>query len=366
MKRLSRFFLVPALAAICSCGPTEYNEGEVSYKIWEGYEADSLPDDFSILGEPTATGTRQGFQLGEYVDPAKDHFLAEYTSTLAIPEEKEYTFLLYSDDNSRFLIDGEPVINNKTSSYTFGKKTLGKGKHELKVQYQEYINGQGLDLYLYTEGELPRDYGCNVPEYKIPDFVVPQVTEAYNRYKEWKGDDETVAFPIFTDVHAHTDYRFRHIGYVAETSDIWNYDFMLSLGDIGINLGPAHVSRDIATTIMNKTRDEMLKFPGVFLFTPGNHDWDAGEGTFNTEERFQEIFQKPGLEKANGNLHLTPGKVYHYYDIPEKNFRVILLNSSGTGTQNGTYYIFDDEQVEWFKNLVNETPAEMSIFVCCH
>ncbi len=366
MKRLSRFFLVPALAAICSCGPTEYNEGEVSYKIWEGYEADSLPDDFSILGEPTATGTRQGFQLGEYVDPAKDHFLAEYTSTLAIPEEKEYTFLLYSDDNSRFLIDGEPVINNKTSSYSFGKKTLGKGKHELKVQYQEYINGQGLDLYLYTEGELPRDYGCDVPEYKIPDFVVPQVTEAYNRYKEWKGDDETVAFPIFTDVHAHTDYRFRHIGYVAETSDIWNYDFMLSLGDIGINLGPAHVSRDIATTIMNKTRDEMLKFPGVFLFTPGNHDWDAGEGTFNSEERFQEIFQKPGLEKANGNLHLTPGKVYHYYDIPEKNFRVILLNSSGTGTQNGTYYIFDDEQVEWFKNLVNETPAEMSIFVCCH
>ena len=112
MKRLSRFFLVPALAAICSCGPTEYNEGEVSYKIWEGYEADSLPDDFSILGEPTATGTRQGFQLGEYVDPAKDHFLAEYTSTLAIPEEKEYTFLLYSDDNSGHPGKrcGEPVI----------------------------------------------------------------------------------------------------------------------------------------------------------------------------------------------------------------------------------------------------------------
>lgn len=30
------------------------------------------------------------------------------------------------------------------------------------------------------------------------------------------------------------------------------------------------------------------------------------------------------------------------------------------------YYVFDDEQVEWFKNLVKETPQEMSILVTCH
>lgn len=200
----------------------------------------------------------------------------------------------------------------------------------------------------------------------VPDFVVPQVTEAYNRFAQWKGDDVTVAFPIFTDIHAHTDTRYHHIGYVASTSGIWDYDFMLCLGDIGLNIGPSHSSVDTATIIMNKTREEMLKFPGVFLYTPGNHDWDAGEGTFNTEERFQETFQKPGLEKAGGNLHLTPGKVYHYYDIPQKNFRIILLNSCGTGTQQDRYYIFDDEQVEWFMNLVKETPREMSILVACH
>ncbi len=358
--------VLAAIAALSSC-TLEYNEGEVRYKIWEGYEGTCLPDDFSTLGEPTVTGTGRCFQLGDYVDPAKDHFVAEYTSTLTVPGEKEYSFLLYSDDNSRFFVDGEPLVElNSTGSYTMAKKTLDKGKHELKIQYQEYINGQGLDLYLYTEGELPRDYGTEAPEYKIPDFVVPQVTEAHDRYLEWKGDDETVIFPIFTDVHAHTDYRFRHIGYVAETSDIWNYDFMLCLGDIGINIGPAHISRDISTTIMTRVSDEMKKYPGVFLYTPGNHDWDAGEGTFNSEERFQDMFQKPGLEKAGGNLHLTPGKVYHYYDIPEKNFRIILLNSSGTGTQHDRYYIFDDEQVEWFKNLVNDTPEEMSILVACH
>lgn len=353
-----------AMAAICSCTP-KYDEGEVSYKIWEGYEGHELPD-FSTLGEPTVTGTAQSFGLQEYADNAIDHFAAEFTSTLTIAEEKEYGFLLHSDDNSCLFIDGEPFIVNSTSSNTIAKKVLTKGKHALKVQYHEYTGNQNLGLAFYTEGELPRYYGTEVPEYRIPDFVVPQVTEAHDRYMEWKGDDETVIFPIFTDVHSHTDYRFRHIGYVAQTSDIWNYDFMLCLGDVGVNLGPAHVSRDITNTILTKVSEEMQKFPGVFLYTPGNHDWDGGEGTFTSEERFQELFQEPGLEKAGGNLHLTPGKVYHYYDIPEKNFRIILLNSCGTGTQQDRYYIFDDEQVEWFKDIVNNTPAEMSILVCCH
>ena len=357
---------IAATVAISSC-TMRYNEGEVSYKIWENYDGDTLPDDFTALGEPTVTGTGKCFQLGEYVNPAKDHFVAEYTSTLTIPAEKKYSFLLHSDDNSRLLVDGEPLIGlNPTGNYTIAEKNLTKGKHELRIQYQEYINGQALDLYMYAEGELPRDYGTDVPEYEIPDFVVPQITEAHERYMEWKGDDETVVFPIFTDIHAHTDYRFRHIGYVAETSGIWNYDFMLCLGDIGINLGPAHISKDITTSIMNSISGEMKKYPGVFLYTPGNHDWDAGEGTVNSEERFQELFQKPSLEKAGGNLHLTPGKVYHYYDIPEKNFRIILLNSCGTCTLKDMYYVFDDEQVEWFKNLVKETPQEMSILVTCH
>lgn len=364
MKRILIFVL--NLAAICACTP-KYNEGDVNYKIWENYDGSSLPDDFSALGEPTATGVGKCFQLGAYIDPAKDHFVAEFTSTLTVPEQKEFSFLLYSDDNSRFIIDGNPVIElNSTGSYTIVKQTLEKGKHEMKLQYQEYTNGQGLDLYFYEEGQLPHDYGTQAPEYKIPDFVVPQVTEAHDRYMEWKGDDETVIFPIFTDVHAHTDYRFHHIGYVAQTSGIWNYDFMLCLGDVGVNLGPAHISKDITNTILTKVSDEMKKFPGVFLYAPGNHDWDGGEGTVTSEERFQELFQKPGLEKAGGNLHLTPGKVYHYYDIPEKNFRIILLNSCGTCTLQDKYYVFDDEQVEWFKNLVNETPKEMSILVACH
>lgn len=354
-----------AIAALCSCA-ARYSEGDVKYKFWDGYDKEGLPD-FAALGKPSETGTASTFSLGSHSDEAIDHFAAEFTSTLTVPAEKEYGFLLTSDDDSQLIIDGETLIDiNASGDSSIGKKVLGKGRHKVTVRYYENYAGQRLGLQMYSEGELPREYGTEEPEDVIPDFVMPQADEAYKRYEEWKGDDGTVIFPILTDVHAHTDYRFRHVGYIAKTSEIWDYDFMLSLGDIGVNLGPAHISRDIATSIMCKTRDEMLKFPGVFLYAPGNHDWDAGEGTFNSEERFQDIFQKPGLEKAGGNLHLTPGKVYHYYDIPEKNFRIILLNSCGTGTQQEKYYYFDDEQVEWFKSIVNDTPSEMSILVACH
>ena len=363
MKKV--LYIAAALAVICSCAP-KYSEGEVSYKFWDAYDKIELPD-FSTLGQPDECGTAPTFSLGSHSEEAIDHFAAEFTSTFTVPAEKEFSFLLTSDDESRLIIDGKTLIElNGSGNSSVAKIVLSKGRHQIKVLYFEDYMGQYLKLQLYTEGELPREYGTLAPSDEMPDFVVPQVTEAYERYKAWKADDETITFPIFTDVHAHNDYRFRHIGYVASTSDIWNYDFMLCLGDIGINLGPAHISRDIATTIMNSVRDEMLKFPGVFLYVPGNHDWDAGEGTFNSEERFQDLFQKPGLEKADGNLHLTPGKVYHYYDIPEKNFRIVLLNSCGTGTQQDKCYVFDDEQVEWFKNLVNGTPKEMNILVACH
>ena len=364
MTTFSKAILAATTIFACACAP-EYNEGEVNYKIWEGYGNRNLPD-FSTLGEPTVTGTENSFNLLDYTDTEKDHFLAEFTSTLTVPEEKEYTFLLRSDDRSRFIVDGDTLVAENNCASVFARKVLGKGRHELTVQYQEWEGGQNLGLYFYKDGELLRDYGTQIPEYRIPDFVVPQVTEAHDRYMEWKGDDETVIFPIFTDVHAHTDSRFHHIGYIAETSGIWDYDFMLCLGDVGVNVGPAHISKNLTNTILTKVSDEMKKFPGTFLYVPGNHDWDGGEGTFTSEERFQELFQKPGLEKSGDNLHLTPGKVYHYCDFPEKNFRVILLNSCGTGTQQGKYYVFDDEQVEWFKNLVNETPEEMSIFVACH
>ena len=143
-------------------------------------------------------------------------------------------------------------------------------------------------------------------------------------------------------------------------------DFMVNLGDIGLNAYPATVDAAYAKTVVDNTQAQMLKYDGIWLYAVGNHDWDAGEGQFHSEQFLSDTFQKPWQEKAGENLHLTPGKVYCYYDIPEKGLRVILLNSTGTGTQGGFYYIFDEPQMQWLEALLAETPEDMDVLVMCH
>ena len=121
-----------------------------------------------------------------------------------------------------------------------------------------------------------------------------------------------------------------------------------------------------AKEIVDNVRAQMMKYDGVWLYTPGNHDWDAGEGKFFTDEDLSGFFQKPWQEKAGENLHLTPGKTYGWYDVPGKGIRVIFLNSQGTGTQNGSYYLFDEPQMEWLQALLDSTPADMPVLVTAH
>ena len=204
------------------------------------------------------------------------------------------------------------------------------------------------------------------PKEQLPPFVMPQAEEAFARFETWKGQDETIVFPILTDVHAQERETYKHVGYIAATDAVFHYDFMLSLGDIGLNLGISGKSKAHSDTIKMFTRAEMDKFDGVFLYGAGNHDWDAGEGEFHTSQYLSDLFQKPALERAGGNLHLVPGKVYCWYDIPEKNFRIIVLNSEGTETQGGTYYIYDQEQFRWLRNLLEATPSDMNVLVASH
>ena len=118
--------------------------------------------------------------------------------------------------------------------------------------------------------------------------------------------------------------------------------------------------------IVNNTRAQMDKYDGVWLYTPGNHDWDAGEGKYFTNDDLAGFFQKPWQERARENLHLTPGKTYGWYDVPGKGIRVIFLNSQGTGTQNGSYYLFDDEQMAWLQGLLDSTPVDLPVMVLAH
>ena len=370
--RYGKLLLLAAAAFLSAVACTREKDPVVHYKLYYDWNERFLPD-FSTLGEPDMEGDKINLDLADLPDTV-NHFAVLFTTTLSVPVEEEYSFKISSDDGTKFYVDGEMLIENdgahgpilKTAS-----KTLSQGPHELKIEFFDFDKGQSLD-FTYSTPTIPwtqlnpylekRAYkkACN------DRYVKPQVREAYKRYKAWKGDDETVCYVILTDDHTAGRYSYRHIGYASAAADKFGADFMVNLGDIGLNAYPATLDSVYAKSVVANTQAEMLKYDGIWLYAAGNHDWDAGEGAFNSEQFLSDTFQKPWQEKAGGNLHLTPGKVYCYYDVPGKGLRVILLNSEGTGTREGQYYVFDEPQMQWLEALLAETPSDLDVLVMCH
>ena len=367
MLRKSFIALVAAVVvASCTCAP------KVEYKIWHDWPERYLPD-FSTLGEPDIQGVKTNIDLME-IDDTRNHFAVLFETRLKVQKEEEYTFKVSSDDGTKLYVDGDMIIVNDGAHGPILKtavKTLGKGTHDIRLEFFDYDKGQSLTFTYFTP---------TIPEREINDrlkqqqdrltnrhgFVKPQVREAYQRFAAWKGDDVTLVYPILTDVHTAERFSYKHIGYARWAAKKFGADFMANLGDIGLNAYPATLDSREADKIVAHVREEMDRYDGMWIYAPGNQDWDAGEGRFNSEEFLSETFQKPWEKRAGGNLHLTPGKVYGYYDIPEKQFRIIFLNSEGSGTQGGFYYYFDDPQLEWLQGVLDATPAETNVIVMAH
>jgi len=202
-------------------------------------------------------------------------------------------------------------------------------------------------------------------EDEIPSFVMEQAAETFQRYEEWRQGEDTLLFPILTDVHTQDKETWRHIGWMVETDKIFHYDFMANLGDIGLNLGSPHNSQSLSDDVVNKIQGQMLRYDGMFIYVAGNHDWDGGEGRHFTSKYLSDTFQRPWMNRGKGNYHIVENKVYGYYDIPEKNVRVIILNSQGTETI-GEYYTYGNEQLEWLINLLGQTTPQMNVLLFSH
>lgn len=211
---------------------------------------------------------------------------------------------------------------------------------------------------------------CGLRSQTLPEYVMAQAEETFQRYVDWKGGEETLVFPILTDIHTgwgqDRSENYRHFGYLAATDRLWGYDFMANLGDIGLNGGKAHETVEDADALILRTKEQMGQFAGVWIYTPGNHDWDGGGQRHLTSTFLSDVFQKPSERFANGNLHIVPDKAYGYYDIPSKNVRIVFLNSEGTETKGENYYTFDNDQLEWLASLLKSTRKGTDLVLLAH
>jgi hypothetical protein len=368
IKRI--LFLLLAICLTFSANAQQKNaktKGDVRYKLYLNYNGRMVPD-FSTLGEPNETGTTDCIDLEGLDCENGDHYAMTFEYDLKVKKADTYTFRLCSDDGSNLYIDGKKLIDDDGEHgpvFKVADIKLEKGTHLVRVDYFEYHKSQSLTLY-YKNSAIPDFIPLGLKSTNaLPKFVVPQAKETAKRVKAWKGNDEVIIFPILTDVHTCNRTTYKHIGYMVEMDKYFGYDFMVNLGDIGLNTEPAHSLQSFADMIINNIRNEMAKYKGVFLFAPGNHEYDGGGGRHITSGELSELFQKPSLPYANGNLHLTDGNCWSYYDVPGKNLRLITLNSQNTETI-GTYYTYGMEQLEWLIKLLNATPAGTDVLVFSH
>ena len=372
--RTVRLFLLAALGTLLAGACCGEQEPVVHYQLWYNWPERYLPD-FSTLGAPDLTGVKKNLDLEELPDSA-NHFAVLFETDLRVKKAEEYSFKLCTDDGSRFYVDGELLLENDGAHGPILKEVslpLAKGTHKLRIEFFDYDKGQTLDFLYSTPTILWRPLNTHILEEEDAltsddRFVMPQIEEAYARFAEWKGEDEVLCYPILTDIHTAGRFSYKHIGYAAKAAPLFGFDFMALLGDIGLNSYPATLDSVYAASVVRNTLEQMNQYDGIWLYAPGNHDWDAGKGKENyfTEEELSATFQKPWQGKAGEAYRLVPGKTWGWYDVPGKDIRIILLNSTGTRTLGDSYYLFDEPQQEWLKGLLADTPKDKTVLVMAH
>ena len=197
----------------------------------------------------------------------------------------------------------------------------------------------------------------------IPDWAKNEIATALARYKAWKGEDETVSFPIITDVHSRLcdfpkDLSFSdskmHTLLAQLAAEEANADFVADLGDIDLDLG-VPITNDWPPKFRACTPEELMQRVAVqqalyaeaklpILFAVGNHDHSRSR--YSSAE-FGSAFNVTVNQDKGFKLNLCPTGDYGYYDMPDKKTRAIFLNTSDDG-----YYGYSIAQLNFFANAL--------------
>jgi hypothetical protein len=135
----------------------------LNYEYFEG-EWSKIPD-FDKL-----TYIKKGTTIT--LDPSKlmireDHFGIKFQGSISIPTSGDYTFYLLSDDGSKLYIDGKLIVDNDDCHGDLEKSgniQLAEGKHEIRIDYFDNINGESLKLF-YKINEIKKEIPLRLISY---------------------------------------------------------------------------------------------------------------------------------------------------------------------------------------------------------
>lgn len=223
---------------------------------------------------------------------------------------------------------------------------------------------------------IPAEESKEVKIPSIPEWASSQINETFLRFQEWKGNDEVVVFPLVTDVHSETHRNAtangdplqidwsdtkNHVYIAQQAAVVFSADFMVDLGDIGIDRYSDYVPsqpEDLFWRLAAQLRlyQDFTAIPVFFCI--GNHDHGPDQFTISSRI-YGETFNLPTLRRG---IPITTGPNFDYgiYDIPEKRTRVFFLNSSEEG-----YYGFSKAQLQFLADHLQMSPGWTAV-ICQH
>jgi len=120
---------------------------ELFHGKWASVEA-------MVKTRPVASGSVETFKA--FPGKRRDRFGVRYRGFIEIPADGEYVFHLGSDDGSRLMIDGKPVVDNDgVHAHVVQRGTikLTKGDHAIEILFFENAGSESLTLEWQRNGK---------------------------------------------------------------------------------------------------------------------------------------------------------------------------------------------------------------------
>lgn len=201
--------------------------------------------------------------------------------------------------------------------------------------------------------------------FEMQDYAKEEMQKVIARLPKKEADE--LRFVFWTDLHYKFIKEMRTtvsnvVHVLHELNNIEKIDFLCLGGD---NVGNYPNSKEEHIEMMQELAEVLAQVDIPVLMLQGNHDDNRihGEGfEVSDETQYDILFSHC---KQYEGYHAGPDKaLYGYYDIPAKNIRVVLLNSSDVPLQlrkeAGSCYGYTAKQLEWLcKTALKDAPEQV-------
>lgn len=214
--------------------------------------------------------------------------------------------------------------------------------------------------YIDSQGDVHKVEKISTEKSLLPDYFGKHIPEFLEKVAKLQTD-QTVNFIFYTDPHHHLSGNQLHtVQAIQSISSQLPLDFIMVGGDISTN-----GEKEKFMAAQREITEELKKCSVPVLMVKGNHDDNSiYDFHYNRGSMENVVFPEETYEIICKHLEETVAfdgdnrsGLYFYYDIPERQTRIIALNcidipyrktDEGSLKYNGQWkYAFSDQQLNW-------------------